>query len=145
MLRRAYVLIPFAALLCACGSEVGRVPLTAEGSAAIQAPLKAGEVSFWTDIDIEYEGDATLTYDVTLEQGGKSVAKTTCDPLARLSTRMKWLEKNVGDSHSRSGLGKMACTATVPAAGPTSAKVTLAFGRKPKAVTLKKADLVLKQ
>jgi hypothetical protein len=132
-------------LLCACGTEVGRVPLTSEGTGTFTGDLKAGEVSFWTDIDIEYEGDAALTYDVTLEQGGKSVGKTTCNPLARLSTRVSWVETNIGSKHSRRGKGKMDCSATVPAAGPTTAKVTLKFGAKPEAVNLKKADLVLKQ
>jgi hypothetical protein len=145
MSRRAWVLTPFVVLLCACGTEVGRVPLAGEGAATTQAELKAGEVSFWTDIDIEYEGDAALTYDVVLEQAGKPVAKTTCDPLAPLSTKVSWVETNIGSKHSRRGKGKMACTATVAAAGQTTAKVTLAFGSKPRSVVLKRADLVLKQ
>jgi hypothetical protein len=145
MNRAAWVLTPFLVVLCACGNEVGRVPLAGEGTATTVSKLAAGEVAFWTDIDIEYEGDASLTYDVVLEQDGKAVAKTTCDPLARLSTKVSWVETNIGSKHSRRGKGKMACTATVPAAGQTTAKVTLAFGAKPKTVSLKRADLVLKQ
>jgi hypothetical protein len=145
MIRWASLGTSFVALLCACGTEVGRVPLGGEGSASTQATLKAGDVSFWTDIDVEYEGDAALTYDITLEQGGKTVAKTTCDPLGRMSTKVSWVETNLGSSHSRRGRGKMDCTATVPAAGETTAKVTLALGTRPKTIIVKKADLVLKQ
>jgi hypothetical protein len=145
MIRRASLITSFVALLCACGTEVGRVPLTGEATGTVTADLKAGDVSLWTDIDIEYEGDAMLAYDVTLEQGGKPVAKTTCDPLGSLPTKMSWVETNIGNRHSRRGKGKMACTATVPAGGPTTAKVTLKFGAKPTTVDLKKADLVLKQ
>lgn len=121
------------------------MPLSGEGSGTASANLKAGEVAIWTDIDIEYEGDAALTYDVALEQGGKPVAKTTCDPLARLSTRVSWVETNIGSKHSRRGMGKLACTATVPAAGQTTAKVTLKLGARPTSINIKKADLVLKQ
>lgn len=132
-------------LLVGCGSEVGRLPLNGEGSGTAVANLKGGEVALWTDIDLDYEGDGTLTYEVTLMQDGKQVAKTTCDPLARLPTRVKWVETNIGSKHSRSGQGKMTCTASVPAAGQTNAKVTLAWASKPQSATIRKADLVLKQ
>lgn len=145
MLRDMLLAGSFVVLLAACGTEVGRVALPGEGSASTTATLKAGEVAFWTDLDIEYEGDATLTYDITLEQGGKPVAKTTCDPLGPMSTKMSWVETNIGSKHSRRGKGKMGCTATVRAAGPTDAKVTLKFRAKPTTATLKKADVVLKQ
>lgn len=130
--------------LVGCGKELGRVPLSAEGAAETTVTLSAGEVSFWTDLDIEYEGDAVLAYKIDLLQGGKSVATAACDPLGRLPVKTGWVETNLGDSHKRKGSGKMDCKATVPA-GATSAKVTLAFGKKPAKVQLRKADLVLKQ
>lgn len=145
MNRHTYLLVAFAGLVFGSGTEVGRVPLTGEGTSTTQANLKAGEVAFWTDIDIEYDGDATLAYDVTLEQGGKPVAKTMCDPLARLATRVSWFETNIGSKHSRRGMGKLACTATVPVGGQTTANVTLKLGAKPRSILIKKADLVLKQ
>jgi hypothetical protein len=39
----------------------------------------------------------------------------------------------------------MECSAKLAADGETMVKTTLAFGTKPKTVTLKKADLVIKQ
>lgn len=146
MITRRFVLLStFVVALSACGTEVGRVPLTGEGTATSDATLKAGEVSFWTDLDIEYVGNGALVYDITLEQGGKAVATASCDPLGPMSTKVSWVETNFGDKHSRSGRGKMGCTATVPTAGATTVKATLKFAAKPSSVTLKKADLVLKQ
>ncbi len=131
--------------LVACGKEVGRVPFSGEGSGSTTVTLKAGEVAFWTDIDIDYTGSASLQYTVELEQGGTKVASITCDPLAQLHTKTSWVETNIGDQHSRRGNGKMDCTATLPAGGPTTVNAKLAFGTKPKTITLKKADLALRQ
>ena len=108
-------------------------------------PLSAGEVAFWTDINLEYEGDAALAYQVELDQGGAKVASATCNPLARLSVKESWIETNLGASHSRRGNGKLGCSVTLTAGGPTTVKATLAFSRKPALVTLRKADLVVKQ
>ena len=143
MKHRWLVGLSFFALI-GCGKEVGRVPLTGEGAADVSATLKAGEVSFWTDIDIEYEGAAVLTYKIDLVQGSKTVGSATCDPLGHLPAKMGWVETNIGDRHSRKGSGKMECKATVPE-GATTAKVALAFAKKPAKVTLRKADLVMKQ
>lgn len=132
--------------LAGCGRAVGRVPFAAEGSATGTATLAAGDVAFWADLDIEYEGDTSLSYAIELEQGGKVVATATCNPLGRMTAKVGWIETNLGGAHSRSGQGKMTCSATVPAAGPTDVKVTLAFGGdQPKGLKLARADLVLKQ
>ncbi len=108
-------------------------------------PLKAGDVALWTDLDIAYEGDAALAYQVELVQDGATVARAVCDPLGPMNVKMSWVETNMGSSHSRRGRGKMACSATLAKAGPTTVKTTLAFAQKPASVTLKKADLVVKQ
>jgi hypothetical protein len=131
--------------LVACGKETGRVPFAAEGTANAPATLKAGNVDFWTDIDMKWEGDAALAYTIELEQGGKSVATATCNPLGAINVKLNWSETNIGGSHSRSGSGKMGCSATLPSGGATNVKATLAFSRKPATLTLSKADLVLKQ
>lgn len=128
-----------------CGKEQGRIPFSAEGNAESVVTLKAGEVAFWTDLDIEYEGDAVLHHNIVLVQDGKSVASANCNPLGRMPAKMGWVETNLGDAHTRRGSGKMECAATVPAAGATTAKVSLVFSKKPAKLTLKKADLVLKQ
>lgn len=133
------------ALLSGCGKEVGRVPFAAEGKATGKATLAAGEVAFWTDIDLEYEGDAALGYEVELRQGGAKIADAKCDALGRFTTKTMWTESHLGSSHKRRGNGKMACKASVPAAGETEIAATLSFSQKPTSVTLRKADLVLRQ
>ncbi len=131
--------------LPSCGKEVGRVPFTAAGTSSATVPMAAGEVAFWTDIDLAYEGDAALSYQIDLSQGGAKVAATRCDPLGPLPVRESWVETNIGISHSRRGEGKMSCSAMLPAGGPTTVTATLAFSRRPASVTLRKADLVVKE
>lgn len=133
------------ALVAACGKEAGRVGYAAEGAHEATMTLKAGDVDFWTDIDAEWEGDARLAYEVQLVQGGTTVATTTCNPLGPLKVKTSWVETNVGSSHTRRGNGKMSCSVTLAKGGPTTVKSTLAFGQKPPKVTLRKADLVVKQ
>lgn len=128
-----------------CGKEAGRIAFASAGSSSSTMSLEAGDVSFWTDIDIDYEGPAALSYDVKLEQGGAVVATATCDPLGEMSVKTNWVETNIGSKHSRRGSGKMSCTASVPKGGSTNVNATLAFATMPAKVALKKADLVIKQ
>ena len=131
--------------LVACGKEAGRVPFAAEGTQQATVSLKKGEVSFWTDIDLELQGDASLTYTVTLAQNGAPVGQAMCNPLGHIPVKTSWVETNLGSSHSRKGTGKMECSAILPNDGPTEVRASLAFSKKPESVTLKRADLVLKQ
>lgn len=131
--------------LAGCGKEVGRVPLSGVGTAESTVDLKAGDVAFWTDMDLEWEGDGSLEYRVTLSQDGKSVATATCWPLGQLHVKGNWTSTNLGDSHTRHGDGKMSCEATVPKAGKTTVQATLAWKQAPKSATVRKVDLVLKQ
>lgn len=127
-----------------CAKEKGRVAFSADGTATTSVTLEAGDVDFWTDIDAEWSGAGSMQYEVELEQSGVRIASTTCDPLAHLSVKMSWVETNLGDSHSRSGKGKMGCSVKVPTAGATTVKVTLTSAWPAKA-TLTKADLLVKQ
>ena len=68
-----------------------------------------------------------------------------CDPLGRLPTKTSWVETNLGSSHSRRGTGRMTCSAKLAKGGPTIVKTDLAFGKRPEKLTMKKADLVIKQ
>lgn len=143
---RTVALVGCAALaLLSCGKEVGRIPFASEGMASTSVPLSAGEVTFWTDIDLEYTGDAALGYAITLSQGGAKVASAACNPLGNLPVKTGWLESNLGAAHSRRGSGKMTCSANVPTGGATLVTATLAFSRRPATLTLKKADLEIKQ
>lgn len=132
-------------LLTGCGKEVGRVPFASEGSSGSSLVLEAGRVAFWTDIDIEYDGPATLAYQVALFQRGKQVATAVCNPLGDISTKLLWVEAQHGSARSRSGLGKLDCSATLASGGPTTVEATLAFSVRPSMLTLNRADLVVKQ
>ncbi len=144
-LRRGALVALLLLVIPGCGKEIGRIRLPAEGSGAVQLALDAGEVNFWTDLSVEYEGDATLEYKIEVYQDGTSVGTTVCNPLGRLPAKTGWVETNVGSSHSRRGMGNMSCELKLPKGGPTTVKTTLAFGKKPTSVTLRKADLVIKQ
>src|SRR5687768_9513882 len=101
----------FTLLLVGCGKEAGRVPFAAEDTKSVTMPLEAGEVAFWTDLDVKHEGAAALTYRVDLLQGGSVVASAECQALGPMSMKVGWVETTFGASHSRSGNGKMACQA----------------------------------
>jgi hypothetical protein len=139
------VILGLGLLLAACGKEAGRVPFTAEGPKEATLALKAGDVAFWTDIDLEFEGNSDLFYQVDLVQNGATVATAECDPLGHLSVKTSWVSTDIGNKHSRSGNGKMPCDVKLAAGGPTTVKATLTWSHKPTTLTLKKADLVVKQ
>ncbi len=131
--------------LAACGKELGRVPFASEGAREATVNLNAGEVAFWTDLDVEYQGEAALEYRVDLLQGGASIGTAICNPLGHLPVKSGWVETNIGSNHSRRGNGKMECSTKIAKGGPTTVKATLALKQKPQTITLKKADLVVKQ
>lgn len=142
---RSALVVALLFAVTACGKEAGRVRLAAEGNGAVEVTLDSGEVAFWTDLDIAYEGDATLNYRIEMFQNGNKAGTAECNPLGHLPVKTGWVETSIGSSHSRRGSGKMDCTAKLVTAGPTIVKTTLAFGKRPTSVTLKKADLVIKQ
>lgn len=134
-----------ALLLFGCGKELGRLPFSGEGSKAAVTTLAAGNVAFWTDVDVEYEGSATLDYRIGLVQGGRRVATTVCNSLGPMSTKLGWVEVDRGALHSRTGKGKMSCSATLLTGGPTTVEASLVFSVRPLRATIAKADLVVKQ
>jgi hypothetical protein len=131
--------------LPACSKEVGRVSFSSEDTKRVELPLRAGEVAFWTDLDLKYEGPAELDYRVDFVQGGRPVASAVCDPLGPMSTQIGWFELDRGGQHARSGKGKMLCRVALAKGGATTVEASLAFRTKPSAFRFDKADLVLKQ
>lgn len=140
---RTVGVVAAAMFVTACGKEITRVPLAGAGTGESTATLKEGDVDFWTDIDIEYEQRPTVEYQIELVQDGVGVARATCNPLGRITTKGEWTEKNLGGSHSRLGDGKMVCSTTLAKGGPTTVKVTLTVEHA--TPTLRKADLIVKQ
>ena len=131
--------------LAACGKEVGRMSFSSEDTKRVELPLRAGEVAFWTDLDLKYAGPAELDYRIDLVQGGRAVASAVCDPLGPKGTQLNWFELDRRDQHVRSGRGEMLCRASLTKGGPTTVEASLAFRTKPRAFRFDKADLVLKQ
>lgn len=127
------------------GKEVGRVPFAAEGTGKTTVQLAAGDVALWTDVEVSFEGDASLAYQVTLTQGDKVVASATCDPLADLPTKLNYVRLDLNEKHTRRGQGRMTCEVKVPAAGPTTVEATLAWTHPPASAALKRANLLIKQ
>ncbi len=144
-LKRTWALALLALPLAACGRQIGSVPFSGEATKSATLPLTAGSVAFWTDLDVKYEGSATLSYRIELSQAGLPVATATCDPLGQMSVQLGWLDIEHYASHSRSGQGKMLCEATLAKGGPTVVRATLAFGLRPLTASIKRADLVVKQ
>jgi hypothetical protein len=128
-----------------CGSEVGRLTIKPESGtiAAGTFPMTIGTVDFWTDYDIEYKGELTATYAITLAQGGVSVTGAECNP-ENVGIKMMSLITNFGESHSRRYQGKMVCSTKLPQSGPTDVKATFNITATGPYV-VRKADLVLKQ
>lgn len=143
-LKRCQLLLA-AVLLTGCGKQVGRLEFAAEGTKSVTVPLATGDVAFWTDIDLEYEGPAALSYEIGLEQGGMLIANAVCDPLGQLGIKVGWVEVRSGASRALKGNGKMSCSAHVNKAGPTTVRAVLRSGAAPARMKLTKADLLIKQ
>lgn len=144
-LRRLVATSLLALTLAACDRQVGSVPFLGEGTQSTTLLLAAGRVAFWTDLELAYEGDATLNYRIELQQAGRRVASATCDALGQKSVQLVWVQAQRGASRSQSGQGKMLCGATLATGGPTVVEATLAFGVRPLTATITRADLILKQ
>ncbi|HET7544919.1 MAG TPA: hypothetical protein VFK05_33870 [Polyangiaceae bacterium] len=121
------------------------MPFSGEGTKSTTLPLAAGRVTFWTDLDLAYEGPATLGYRIELSQAGRTVATANCDSLDHFALKLGWLDIEHGASHSSRGRARMQCAASLATGGPTLVKATLAFGVRPLSATFKQADLLLKQ
>src|SRR5512142_1717212 len=138
--------ILLAALLAACGKEVGRIGMTGEGEGDASVTLKADQtLALWTTLDVVWDGAFTPNYDVELrDSSGKAVATTKCDPLDP-TTRMSSVITNMGSHHTRSYTGKMRCDLEPPSAGTYTVHAKLTYGSsKPTSLAVKDIGLVLK-
>ena len=121
------------------------MPFVGEGAAEASVALEAGQVSFWTDVELEFDGEGGLTYSIELFQNGSAVANTVCNPLGNINVKTGWVSTDLGAAHSRRGNGKMSCNVLLSQAGATTIKASLVWNPKPTRVALKRADLVVKQ
>jgi hypothetical protein len=134
------LLLPMAVWLAACGTEAGRVPLAGPGSGTTKLTLKAGEVAFWTDLDVEWEGSLAARYDVTLASGGQTLT-ATCNP-TDVTARLNSTRNTTGNKSAFRYEGKMKCDVTAPG-GDAVLTATLSVGNA--TAMFKKSDLVVKQ
>jgi hypothetical protein len=129
--------------LAGCGKEVGRIPLTGDGSGTTSVAVGSKGLALWTDLDIAYTGNLGATYEVEMLQSGKVVGTASCNPFD-VSTKIKSVETSINGKHTMRYGGKMRCSADVPA-GATEVKATLTIAPKPAVLTITKMDLVLKE
>jgi hypothetical protein len=134
--------------LAACGKEIGRVPLRADGSGQTEIQVKAGQkLALWTSLDIKYHGggyDFDAVYDIDLVQGGASVGKALCNPLD-VSVKMNSKEVNILQDRSVKYQGKMRCEITAAKDGPATLKVSLHIRKTPPDLSVTDASLVVKE
>ncbi|MCA9688153.1 MAG: hypothetical protein R3A51_11600 [Nannocystaceae bacterium] len=131
-------------LLVGCaGEEVGRVAFHDGDAGQATVTLSADKpVHFWADIDVAYEGQAKIQYEVELAADGATVATVTCDALdttSRVASK-RVLTADGGDIDYK---GKMRCEAEVPKTGAYELRAR--FSAEPAPTRLGRHDLVITQ
>lgn len=142
-----------AAPLSACealfGKEIARLPINAvstEGhevlkEAALQLK-KADVISLWSDMDMTYEGEAPLRFQVTVLKNGAPFGQLELDPTDKNVT-LGEVKTNVNGNVSWRFSGKNA-TLTVPENATYTFRGQLVAASNP-SLKINKAELVLKQ
>lgn len=152
-LLKLITVILLAAVFFACGTEIGRIPFTALGAGETEVMVDADlEIDFWTQLKISFEGDVALVYAINLLRDDVIVQEVVCNPF-NVSTKIKSVETNVGNTHYLKYGGKMRCSATVPTPGPVVIRAALiavnpadnTIIELPATVFLENAELVIKQ
>ncbi len=138
-------LLTLAASLGGCSKELGRVPFATAATRVTTVRLSPGAVQFWTDLELSYLGTPAIVYRIDLEQAGRAVASAVCDPMGPKPVELGWHEFDNRDYHFAQGRAQMACSAIVSKGGPTVVRVTLDYAAAAKAITVTRADLVVKQ
>lgn len=128
--------------LAACGSEVGRAACPGPNE-SIEATITIPDgkpVSVWSDLDISYEGNKNLTYQIELYQDGKQVYEGSCDP-RDVNVKMNSVSKNVGSRSELRQQGKLKCP-EITGSGEFEVEAELVADE---GVTVSGCDLVFKQ
>lgn len=133
-------------VLLGCGTEVGRVACEPGQTQAAEIAVETDEPAvFWTDLDVEYDGNPRLSYTVVVEADGERIAERTCDPLD-VNTRVSSYTSDVGRHHVRRYQGKMKCEPfEVSSASSSPVRVQSTLSIDGEAVAVNGCDLVIKQ
>ncbi|RTQ45993.1 hypothetical protein EJV47_22810 [Hymenobacter gummosus] len=140
-------------LLSACdalmGKEVARLPvnaLSAPGRDVVRATtvqLQQGDkVALWSEMDVGYQGEAQLEFQVQLLQNGQPVQRLAFDPREK-DISLKEVKTSVNGDVNWSFTGRNA-SFVVPATGAYTLKARL-VAIPHATVQLRKAELVLRR
>lgn len=132
--------------LTQCGSEVGRIPVTQIGPiSSAQIKITGNKkISFWTRLDVEYDGNVDMNYFISFLKENTLISQTMCDPFD-VSTKIKSVTTDINDHHTKSYLGKMNCQITLVESGKYTVNAKLLLVPDSGFPKLKQADLIFKQ
>jgi len=131
------------------GKEVARLPLNAvstpEREVVKEATLtlqKDDVITFWSEMDMAYHGQAPLRFQVQVLQNAKPFQQLEFDPTEK-NVSLKEVRTDVNGSINWSFTGKNA-TLTIPQTASYTFKARLVAANNP-TLNLRKAHLVLKK
>ncbi|TGE28734.1 hypothetical protein [Hymenobacter metallicola] len=152
-LRNLLVTLLLAGALSACGSlfgkEIARLPVNAistpgrevEEEATLQLQ-KDDEVALWSEMDMAYEGETPLRFQVQVLQNGTPYQQFELDPTAKNVT-VGEVRTSIQGKTTWRFTGKNGAL-TIPAPGQYTFKARLVAAANP-TLRIKKAELVLKK
>jgi hypothetical protein len=131
------------------GEEVGRLAINQVSSVGnlikkeASVVLEPGdEIAFWTEMDMEYEGDVTILFRIAITKDGKDLGSMEIDPRKKDMT-IGEVKTSLGDKISWSFSGRGAIIPISEAGNYTFEAILLASNNS--SLVIKKAELVLKK
>jgi hypothetical protein len=141
MSARAWVLV---LCLAGCGKELARIPLQQQdATGSVQLAVEGGQpLALWTDLDVEWEGNFAIVYNIDLvDPSGAVVESVTCNP-HNVSVRLH----SVRTTNSLRYQGKMTdCTLTPKISGSHTIRARVTVSTQPRKLTLRDISLVIKK
>jgi hypothetical protein len=145
--------ILFTLILAGCsaltGEEVGRLAINQISSEdnlikkEASVVLKPGdEIAFWSEMDMEYEGDVKIVFRISMTKDGKDLGAMDVDPRKKDMT-IGEVKTSIGDKTSWSFSGRGAII-PITEAGNYKFEAILLASDNPSLI-IKKAELVLKK
>lgn len=136
-------------LLQSCGEEIARLPINQisneanQGAKEVTLELKQGEeIAFWSDMDLEWEGQIALIFHVHITKNGHNYKSLEINPFEKNVT-VGEIKTSFGDKTSWSFSGKNSHIKIEEDANYTFRSYLI--GSENPSLNLKKAELVLKK
>lgn len=146
-MRKISITLFFSLLfLMQCGSEIGKIPIKEIGPVSSTQIKIIGDkkITFWTQLDIKYDGNVGMNYFISFLKNGTMVSQAICNPF-NVNIKIKSLITNLNDHHTKHYLGKMSCETSLPESGEYTVNTQLMLLPDSPSPTLTQADLILKQ